>query len=98
MPRSTRKNVGQIIRHGNGIIADVGAISRSGSRVHPKDVKYEGRSGNLYENKGPCDNLPDTNGDICARLHAILHKNARIFQKPWAFLRFFECWGCYELA
>jgi hypothetical protein len=57
-----------------------------------KDVKNEGRSGNVYENKGPDDNLPDIKGDICARLHAILHRKARILQKPSALLPLFERW------
>ncbi len=47
-----------------------------------KDVKNDGRSGNVYENKGPSDNLPDTKDDISARLDAILHKITRILQKP----------------
>ena len=55
--------------------------SRWRDRVPLKDVKNEGRSGNVYENKGPCDNLPETKGDICARLHAILHKKTRILHK-----------------
>jgi hypothetical protein len=64
-----------------------------GERAIPKDVKNEGRSGNVYENKGPCDNLPDTENDISARLHAILHKSTPILQKPSAFLSQFERWG-----
>ena len=63
-----------------------------GARAPLKDVKNEGRSGNVYENKGPCDNLPDTKDDISARLHAILHKNTRILQKPSALLSQFERW------
>ena len=55
-----------------------------------KDVKNEGRSGNVYENKGLSDNLPDTKDDICARLHAILQRNARILQKSSALLPLFE--------
>ena len=42
-------------------------------------------SGNVYENKGSSDNLPDTKDDICAWSHAILHKNTRILQKPTGF-------------
>ena len=58
-----------------------------------KDVKNEGRSGNVYENKGPDDNLPDAKDDICARLHAILHRNARNLQKLTALLRLSEPFG-----
>jgi hypothetical protein len=50
-------------------------------------------SGNVYENKGQNDNLPDPKDDICAWLHVILHKNTRIFQKPSTILRLFERWG-----
>jgi hypothetical protein len=53
-----------------------GALGRSAAH---KDVKNEDRSGNVYENKGRSDNFPDTKDDISARLHAILHGNARIW-------------------
>jgi len=62
-------------------------------RAPLKDVKNEGRSGNVYENKGQDDKLPDTKDDICAWLHAILHINTLILQKPWAILLFIACWG-----
>ena len=39
------------------------------------------------------DNLPDTKDDISARLHAILHKNTRILQKPSAHLPLLERLG-----
>ena len=60
--------------------------SRWRDRVPLKDVKNEGRSGNVYENKGPDDNLPDTKDAISAWLRAILHKKTRIFQKLSPFL------------
>jgi len=41
-------------------------------------LKNEDRSGNVYENKGQDDNLPDTKGDISAWLHAILHRGASV--------------------
>jgi hypothetical protein len=56
----------------------------------PRDVENEGTSGDVYENKGPDDILPDTKGDISAWLHAILHGNARILQKPSSLLLLFE--------
>jgi len=34
----------------------------------PKDVKNEGRSGNVYENKGSSDKLPEVIAGICAQL------------------------------
>src|SRR5208283_2550531 len=43
-----------------------------------KDVKNEGRSGNVYENKGSNDKLSDTVSGICARLKPILQKNSRL--------------------
>jgi hypothetical protein len=69
-----------------------GKVAR-GERATPKDVKNEGRSGDVYENKGPDDNLPDTDDDISARLHAILRKSTHILQKPPALLPLFEPWG-----
>jgi len=39
-----------------------------------KDVKNEGRSGNVYENKGSCDQLSESISGICARLKLILQK------------------------
>ena len=62
-----------------------GAKSRTEERSTPRDVKNEDRSGNVYENKGLNDNLPDRKDDICAWLHAFLHKNTRILQKPSVF-------------
>jgi hypothetical protein len=56
-------------------------------------LKNEGTSGDVYENKGEDDNLPDTKDDICAWLHAILLKDTRILQKPSALLSLFERWG-----
>ena len=68
--------------------------SRAGrTRAPIKMLKMKDRSGNVYENKGPGDNLPDTKDDISARLHAILHRNTRILQKPSALLPLFERWG-----
>ena len=56
-----------------------------GSHYAHKDVKNEGRSGNVYENKGPNDTMTDNISGFCAWLHTILHKNARILQKPSSF-------------
>ena len=58
-----------------------------------KNVKNEGTSGDVHENKDSHDNLPGTKDDISARLHAILHRNARILQKPPAFFLLFERCG-----
>jgi hypothetical protein len=57
-----------------------------------KDVKYEGRSGNVYENKGPYDNLPERKDDICAGSHAFLHKNAGILCGLAALLQLLGRW------
>ena len=61
-----------------------------GNRTLLKDVKNEGRSGNVYENKGPSDNLPDTKDDISAWSDIILHRKTRILQEPTTFLALFE--------
>jgi len=64
-----------------------------GKRAPLKDVKNAGRSGNVYENKGPDDNMPDAKDDISARLHAILHRNTGILKEPSALLPLFERCG-----
>jgi hypothetical protein len=73
------------------------AKSRTGDLASLKDVKNEGRSGNVYENKGTTDDLPDTKDDISAWLDAILHGNTRILQKPSALLPLFERFGTNSL-
>ena len=74
----------QPTRRGRG-----GRISARGA-VTLKDVKHEDRSGNVYENKGSCDNFTDTKDDIYARLNAILHESACILWQSAAFLSLFE--------
>jgi len=77
----------QIVRRGGGEIVEAEERkSRGAPREHLKDVKNEDRSGNVYENKGPEDNLPDTKDDISAWLHVILHRKTRILRKPSALL------------
>ncbi len=44
----------------------------------PKDVKNEDRSGNVYENKGSDDKMPDEKSDTSAGLMPILQKNAAL--------------------
>jgi hypothetical protein len=44
----------------------------------PKDVKNEDRSGNVYENKGSDDKMPDKISDISAGLMPILQKKAEL--------------------
>jgi hypothetical protein len=80
--RCTAAGRGDLQRSGT---AAEGKNDPGGDPSSLKDVKNEGRSGNVYENKGPCDILPDTKDDICAWLHAILHKITRILQKPTVF-------------
>jgi hypothetical protein len=63
-------------------------MSRSGARATHKNLKNAGRFGNVYENKGQDDNLPDTKEDFSAWLHAILRRNTRISQKSSALLPF----------
>ena len=38
----------------------------TGNHPTPKDVKYEGRPGKVYENKGEMDKMPEVISDICA--------------------------------
>jgi hypothetical protein len=89
--QNNAENAGQIIRHRGGESVEVegGKVARGGAS-NPKDVKNEGRSGNVYENKGRGDNLADAKDDISARLHAILHRNRRILQEPSSLLLLFE--------
>jgi len=73
-----------------------GRRNRQGTRAkvarenpsNARDVKNEDCSGDVYENKGPDDNLPDTKDDISAWLNAILHRNSRILRKPSALFHF----------
>jgi hypothetical protein len=44
----------------------------------PKDVKNEGRSGNVYENKGLDDKMPDEKSDTSAGSMPILQKKAEL--------------------
>jgi len=48
-----------------------------------KDVKNEGRSGNVYENKGLSDKLTDIVSGICARSEPIFQK-IRAFEGQFA--------------
>ena len=41
-----------------------------------KDIKNEGRTGKVYENKGMGDKMPEQMSDICAELKPILQKIA----------------------
>ena len=79
MPRPTRKTQDKSSDAGEAKSSRQRAKSRAGERAPLKDVKNEDRSGNVYENKGPSDNLPDTKDDISARLHAILHRKYTYF-------------------
>jgi hypothetical protein len=46
----------------------------TGTPPPPKDVKNEGRSGKVYENKGSPDKMPDEKSGICAQLNPVLQK------------------------
>jgi hypothetical protein len=100
-PRARRAQLGAapllVGRIRNNHLSRQRTKSHDGKRALLKDVKNEGRSGNVYENKGPCDNLPDTKDDISARLHATLHKITRILQEPSAHLSLFERWRTNRL-
>jgi hypothetical protein len=61
-----------------------------GEASPPKDAKNAGRSGNVYENKGTDDNLPEKKDDIYAYLYAILHRNAGILRESSPLLPLFE--------
>src|SRR5579872_1530194 len=45
-----------------------------------KDVKYEGRSGDMYENKDMHDKMPDEKTDITAELKLVAWQNAPCVQ------------------
>ena len=48
--------------------------THTGNHSTPKDVKNEGRSGNVDENKGTMDKMPEKMSDICARSKPFLQK------------------------
>ncbi len=66
-----------------------------GGAITTKDVKNEGTSGDVHENKRTNDNLPDRKDDFSAWSHAILHKNTRTLYQPTAHLPLFEPWGTH---
>jgi hypothetical protein len=49
----------------------------------PKDVRCGGRSGNIYENKGSTDTVPDNYSGFCAWLASFLHKWTKIQRSFW---------------
>src|ERR1019366_6187309 len=48
--------------------------THTGSYSTPKDVKNEGRSGKVYENKAARDTMSESISGICARLKPFLQK------------------------
>ena len=84
---------GQIFRLRGGLIVVAEVEKPCGGRAIHKDVKNEGRSGNVYENKGPDDKLPGTKNDTSTQLHDVCTEDTRIVHKPSAFLSLFERWG-----
>jgi len=53
---------------GGEIVEAEGRKVAPGERATLKDVKNEGRSGNVYENKGPNDTMTDNYSGFCAGL------------------------------
>ena len=62
-----------------------GFVERGKVRHRKKDVKNEGRSDYVYENKDTDDNFTATKDGISMQLHAILHRNTRILEELSAF-------------
>jgi hypothetical protein len=56
------------------IEADHQHSDQGGNRAAQKDVKYEGRSGNVYENKGSDDTMTDNYSGFCAWLASFSRK------------------------
>ena len=55
-----------------------------------KDVKNEGRTDYVHENKGPYDKVSGRKDAISTLLNAILHRNACILHKYSALSLLFE--------
>ena len=89
MSRPTRKDAGQIIRRRGGELAQKEGKKSYRKFAPHKDVKNEDRSGNVYENKGPHDTLPDLKDDISTQLHSILQRSTHILEKQSALLSLF---------
>ena len=51
---------------------------RQKSGLSQKDVKNEGRPGNVYENKGTNDKMPEIKPDICAWSDEFLQKKTAL--------------------
>ena len=64
--------------------------SRAGNHRSKKDVKNEGRTDYVFENKEVDDNLSFAKDPISARFHAISHRNTGIWWEPAAWLFLFE--------
>jgi hypothetical protein len=60
----TKRRINVLLTPGCQLLASA-LLVRKGTRDH-KDVKNEGRSGNIYENKGMDDILPDQEADRSA--------------------------------
>jgi hypothetical protein len=65
-------------------VADTKTLTRVGNGgVYSKDVKYEGRSGNVYENKGSADTMTDNYSGFCALSAPFLQKLTKIQRAFW---------------
>ena len=70
--------------------------SRAGGNPSTRDVKNEGTSGDVHENKGQATICPTHKDAISAWLHVILHGNTRILQKSPALVSQFERWRTHR--
>jgi hypothetical protein len=70
-------------------------FSRSGTnREKQKDAKNEGRSGNVYENKGPTDTMTDNYSGFCAWFASFSQKWTKIQPAFWQKMhRLRDNWG-----
>jgi hypothetical protein len=57
--------------------------SRSGKLFIQRDVKNEGRSGKVYENKGPHDKVPENKSDLVSEITKVA-RNFATFARNFA--------------
>ena len=93
MPRPTRKTQDKSSDAGESqsLKAERQKVAQ-GARALKKDVKNEGRSDYVYENKDTDDNFPDTKDEHFYTIARHFTRNTRILQKPSALLSIFERW------
>jgi len=98
-PRARQEQPGRCTASGRGLATIHVPRQRTNKRCGgtsnpPKDVKNEGRSGNVYENKGLNDRMTENSSGICAWLESFLQNWTTIHRSFWQKMqRLRDNWG-----